>query len=899
MPDRPTEPLRPGEILIVGDRSLRGLLPADLAIRDAMDVPAAISALHASTETVVVLASGESGVRELSGTAPGVPIVCVVPSMEEAQSLRLMQAGASECLAREGLTASALMCSCARAAARAVPLAVFRAREALYRTLVERDADAIVAFDQDLRITYASEGTTRLLGWAPTEVIGRPASDFTPPEGLAVLLEAVQWTCANPGQHYHSHGPVRHRDGHLVNIEGTVINLLEEPPVRALVMAFRDAAARDERTRTLQQSEARFRSIAEETPVPVWLEDAERNLVYENRTALEFVGRSFAEEKGTGWMETVHPDDLDRVRKHYLNTTREQRSVSFEFRMRRHDGAWRNLLQIAIPRFDDSGRLVGFLGVDVDITDVTAKAARAEAAEERYRLFVERSAEGIWRFEMNPPLPADLPPEEQLRRMTQDGVLAECNLAMARMYGRNDPAELLGAHLSDLMDPEHARNREFLLAFISAGYQLMDAESHEFDKAGRPKVFLNNLVGIIEDGKLVRVWGLQRDMTERAHLEEEARQARKMETAGRLAGGIAHDFNNLLTAILGTSELLLQELDGQSPQYADVEEIKRAATRAASLTHQLLAFSRRQVLQPKVIDLNHLARGVETLLHRLIGEHIELSTRSAPDLWRVKADPGQLEQVIVNLCVNARDAMPRGGTLLVETTNIHLAASPEGPEAILPPGRYVLLSVTDDGVGMDTETQRHLFEPFFTTKEPGKGTGLGLATVYGIVKQSGGFIFVDSAPGSGSRFRIYLPQVEGEADAAASPALASPTEPVRGTILLVEDEESVRRLVRRVLGGAGYRILEAADGAEALAVAAAWRGEFDLVITDVIMPGMSGQELSARLREGTPALRILYVSGYTDDAILQHGQLLPNTGFLQKPFSPAALVQRVREVLAK
>jgi CheY-like chemotaxis protein len=253
--------------------------------------------------------------------------------------------------------------------------------------------------------------------------------------------------------------------------------------------------------------------------------------------------------------------------------------------------------------------------------------------------------------------------------------------------------------------------------------------------------------------------------------------------------------------------------------------------------------------------------------------------------------------VIVNLCVNARDAMPTGGSLVLETANIHITVPPEGPEAVIPPGRYVLLTVTDTGIGMDPVTQHHLFEPFFTTKEPGKGTGLGLATVYGIVKQSGGFIFVDSAPGAGTRFRIYLPQVEGESAQPAAVPVALNNQTGRGTILLVEDDESVRRLGRRILEGAGYRILEAADGAEALAVAEAWQGDFDLVITDVIMPAMSGQVLSAQLRDRSPNLRILYVSGYTDDAILQHGQLLPNTGFLQKPFTPSSLIQRVQHAL--
>jgi len=896
MPDTRDSTPHP-KTVIVGDATLGPLLPGAPVV----PTPAEAGPSGGLPGVVVLALATESSTAAALGNLAesGTAAVCVLPGMTDDTALRLLRAGASECLPREGLDPERLRTACARAEARAGAVASLRAREARFRTLVEHDADAIVLFDRDLRVVYVNDGTRRLIGWTPGEAVGRQATEFTTPEGMAQLLAALEWILANPGQHHHTHGEIRHRDGHLVHVEGSLINLLGEPHTAVIVMSVRDVAEKDEQTRALQRNEARFRAIAEETPVPVWLEDADRNLIYENRTALEFVGRDFESEAGTGWLETVHPDDLARVVQHYRGSTVEPRNISLEFRMRRHDGAWRDIMQIAIPRLDDAGRLLGFLGADVDITELKAKAARTEEAEERYRLFVERSAEGIWRFEVDPPIPTDLPPEEQIPLMARHGVLAECNLAMARQYGRDDPRELIGAHITDLLDPADPKNREFLLAFITGGYQIVDAESHEFDKQNRRLVFLNTLIGIVEDGRLIRVWGLQRDITERMQLEEESRQVRKMETAGRLAGGIAHDFNNLLTAILGTSEILLSDLDPQSEQHADVEEIKRAATRAAGLTQQLLAFSRRQVLQPKVIDLNSLVRGVESLLRRLIGEHIQLSTRAGPDLWCVKADPGQMEQVVVNLCVNARDAMPTGGAVVIETRNIQLDTSPEGSEAVIPPGRYVLLTVSDTGVGMDAETQRHLFEPFFTTKEPGKGTGLGLATVYGIVKQSGGYIFVESAPGSGSQFRIYLPRVDGVPEVAFPPPPALPDESGQGTILLVEDEEAVRRLARRILEGVGYRILEAADGAEALAVAEAWQGELDLVITDVIMPEMSGQELSSRLREDAPGLRILYVSGYTDDAILQHGALLPNTAFLQKPFTPAALVQRVADVLRK
>jgi PAS domain S-box-containing protein len=534
-----------------------------------------------------------------------------------------------------------------------------------------------------------------------------------------------------------------------------------------------------------------------------------------------------------------------------------------------------------------------------DITDRLLAEREVRASQERYRAFVEHSSEGVWRMEMTPPLPIDLPVAEQVQWILECSIIAECNLEFVRMYGYERPEEMIGKRLSEFMPAEDPTTREYIAAAVGNGYRMVDAESVEIARGGEKKNFLNNFVGIVEAGQLKRFWGTQRDITERKLMEEHFRQARKMETAGRLAGGIAHDFNNLLTAILGTAELLLHDLSADDSHRSDVEEIRRAANRAAGLTRQLLAFSRRQVLQPRILDLNAVVLGTEKMLQRVIGEDIRLVTHLAPDLGLVKADPGQVEQVILNLSVNARDAMPRGGELRIETRNHLFEGAQSGAEAIMPAGSYVLLLVTDTGTGMTGEIQRHLFEPFFTTKEPGKGTGLGLATVYGIVKQSGGFVFADSELDKGSSFRMYLPRVEGRPDPIEqlAPPLPLDAAAAQGSILLVEDEEMVRRLARRVLEGTGYAVLEAATGDEAIAIANRRDQRIDLIITDVIMPGMSGQELSAKLREQRPGIPVLYVSGYSEEAITQHGQLLPNTAFLQKPFSPAALVVKVREVL--
>jgi len=384
---------------------------------------------------------------------------------------------------------------------------------------------------------------------------------------------------------------------------------------------------------------------------------------------------------------------------------------------------------------------------------------------------------------------------------------------------------------------------------------------------------------------------------ERRRLEQQLFQAQKMDAVGRLAGGIAHDFNNVLTAILGAVELGLLDAPQPGPLREELEIIRDAATRAQDLIRRLLAFSARQVLQPTVLDLNHLVSDIAKMLRRLIGEDVELVLAPDAVLGAVRADAGQLEHVLVNLAVNARDAMPQGGRLTISTTNVELSGGNSSPVPEGPPGAYVRLAVTDSGVGMDADTRAHLFEPFFTTKPRGKGTGLGLATVYGIVRQSGGHIAVDTAPGRGSAFHIYLPRVaEAPEPAGSARAVVAPA-PGRETVLLAEDEQLVRLLARKILEQAGYTVLVAAGGAEALQLATQHAGPIDLLVTDVVMPEMSGRELVHRLAEQRPQTRVLYMSGYADEAIERHGVLDPGTAFIQKPFTPAGLARKVREVL--
>jgi PAS domain S-box-containing protein len=400
------------------------------------------------------------------------------------------------------------------------------------------------------------------------------------------------------------------------------------------------------------------------------------------------------------------------------------------------------------------------------------------------------------------------------------------------------------------------------------------------------------------DGRPTRMIGAMMDITQRRDLEEELRQSQKMEAVGRLAGGVAHDFNNLLTIITGRSHLLLGKLKGDDPARRSVEVIQKTADRAAALTRQLLAFSRKQVLQRTVLDLNTTVGDVSTMLRRLIGEDVDLLLTLAPGAGRVNADRAQLEQALMNLAVNARDAMPRGGTLGLETDHVRLGAAPPDRPDALPPGPYAVLRVMDTGLGMDPATQARIFEPFFTTKEPGKGTGLGLSMVHGIVRQHGGAIHVRSVVGGGTTFEIYLPQVDAAAETGGADETGAP-QPETGheTILLVEDEEDVRALAREVLERQGYTVVEASDGAQALQVYEKERERIDLILTDVVMPRMSGREMVDRVRATRPDMRVLYMSGYTGDAIVRHGVLDQSMLLLGKPFTPVALIAKIREVL--
>ena len=457
----------------------------------------------------------------------------------------------------------------------------------------------------------------------------------------------------------------------------------------------------------------------------------------------------------------------------------------------------------------------------------------------------------------------------------------------------------LDALLERLIEPDRARLREALESCLASGISCV-LEVHGKLTDGTERIlWFEGVVQNAGHGEGGSIFAIFQDVTEHRLAEQRSTQAQRLAAIGRLTGGVAHDFNNLLTVITGYSQLLLARLNTNEPGRKHVEEIAKAATRAAGLTSQLLAFSRKQILQPSVLELNTIVSDVEKMLRRLIGEDIQLALNLHPALGRVKADRGQIEQVLVNLAVNARDAMPQGGKLIIETSNVSLDETYARNYVAVQPGRYVMLAVSDTGCGMDKETQAQIFEPFFTTKDAGKGTGLGLSTVYGIVKQSEGNIWVYSEPGKGTTFKIYLPRIEEPSEIAETRAPV--TGSLRGseTILLVEDEETLRKLARDILEMSGYNVLAAANGKEALLLHSQHSGRIQLMITDVVMPEMSGRELAERLVAVDRKLKVLYMSGYTEDAIVYHGVLEEGIDFIQKPFSPDAFARKAREVLDK
>jgi PAS domain S-box-containing protein len=631
--------------------------------------------------------------------------------------------------------------------------------------------------------------------------------------------------------------------------------------------------------------ERRFQAIADTASDAIISMDSSGRVVFANRSAEKMFGYAIDELSGGSLTRLIparyrgaHEEGLARFLK-----TGEGRVLgkTVELHGLKKDGAEFPIeLSLATWEIEDG---VFFTGIVRDITARKLAAEEFRATHEKLQSLLEAS-----------PIP--------IMALSKDGIVTSWNPSAESVFGwsRDEVIGRFNPMVSKEKVDEFRQLRE--RAIRENGFSGVEVRRKKKDGSD---IDIRLATGSIKDpdGTVVGIVAIMEDITERLRMEkalreseEQLRQSQKIEAVGQLAGGVAHDFNNLLTAIRGYSELLLHRLDASSPLRREVEEIQKAGDRAASLTRQLLAFSRKQILQPKVLDLNSVVANMEGMLRRLIGEDIDLVAVLRPDIWNVTVDPGQIEQVIMNIVVNARDAMPKGGKVVIETSNVMVDDAYALRRAVVKPGEYVLLAISDTGEGMSESTKMHLFEPFFTTKEKGKGTGLGLSTVYGIVKQSGGYIWVYSEPGKGSAFKVYLPRAAGISETKIEPG-RRPLPRGKEIVLVVEDDEAVRNLIGDILRGGGYKVIAAADGGEAVKIGNEHEGPIHLVLTDVVMPKMGGREAAECLTQSLPDVKVLYMSGYTDDAIVRHGVLDPGIPFIQKPFTPEAILRKVRELL--
>jgi two-component system, cell cycle sensor histidine kinase and response regulator CckA len=784
-------------------------------------------------------------------------------------------------------------------------------QRAYLEQLVECAPEAISILDVQHRITRINSEFTRLFGFSPEEALGKRPSELIVPSERTAETDWIKESVIG-GQKITLETRRQRKDGSLVDVSVSCAAVTVDGTHVGYYVLYRDI---EESKRAQTLSSALYR-IAERTSSAADLQGfyaSIHNIVGELMNARNFYIALY--DPTTQLLSFPHfvdevdntpaPKPLGHGLTEYVMRTGEPLLASPEvFETLVHRG---EVELIGAPSLDWMGvplragnETFGVLVVqsyspevrfaerDKEIlTFVSQQLASAidhkrheealRRSEARYRSLVQSAVYGIYRSDAQ-------------------GRFLDVNPALIAMLGYDSPEEVM--ELDPVRDvflnpEEHERlTREFQqkcrLDGLEVRWKRKDGGVITVRLSGRGTSGPEELENVLEI--------IAEDVTERRALEDQFRQAQKMEAVGRLAGGVAHDFNNLLMVISGYTEVLLEELKPQEELQSKAEAIQQAADRATTLTRQLLAFSRKQLLELKVVDVNAIVSDMERLLRPLIGETIELATHLKPDVGHTRADAGQLEQVIMNLVVNARDAMPMGGRVLIQTERVELDAR-RREHSLIPPGPYVLLSVSDTGAGMDKETQSRIFEPFFTTKEKGKGTGLGLSTVYGIVKQSGGFIFAHSDMGHGTTFRIYLPRVEDATE--YSGPVKNPSAAAGGseTVLLVEDEESVRQLVRDTLAAKGYEVIEAPNGEAGLKVSAEYTGTIEVLITDVVMPGMGGRELAKRVSAARPNIKVLFLSGYTEDAIIHEGVLEPGTAFLQKPFTLQTLSRKVREVL--
>jgi PAS domain S-box-containing protein len=728
-----------------------------------------------------------------------------------------------------------------------------------YRTLVENLGDVVMRLDRNGRYLFVNHSGALAAGIPEREIVGKTHSElgFPNPEYLDSQVRQAFTT------------------GRLVEVEFRMeLNGIQRDFDWRL-FPERDAAgeiqtvlgiARD--VTELRQTQLQYGTILRTATDAFCVAERSGQLVEANAALCNLLGYSRAE------LLKLRIQDIDAVEtaedtELHMQALASMGADRFETKFRRCDGSVIDV-EVAANYVDDGAGKVFVFSHDISSRKGMEEAVRK--SEEKYRRIVETAKEGVWSVDA-------------------DHRTTFANQAIAGMLGWA-AEELSGRSILDFMEADSAqRLREHLEHRSgSSDYRLRRKDGSEMWAiiSGSPHIDGNGEYA----GALLMIT----DITERRRMEERFIESQRLESVGRLAGGIAHDFNNLLTVINGYSILMMQQMHPNDTLYSNAVEIKNAGERAAALTQQLLAVSRKQVIQPKVLDLNALIGDLQRMLQRLIGEQIQFETSLAPSLGRILADPGQLNQTIMNLAVNARDAMPNGGRLLIETANVEIDQSCREWRQEMKPGLYVRLAVSDTGVGMSPQVRAHIFEPFFTTKEKGSGTGLGLAIVYGVVKQSHGFVSVYSEPGEGTTFKLYFPRTDEPAQSLNAPD-AIAIERGRENVLVVEDQRDVRGLVCDVLKSYGYTVLEATNGEEALLRSEAFTGPIQLLLTDMVMPGMTGRQLAERLLSARPEIAVLYMSGYTDQLIAKQGVLESDVNFLEKPFSPAVLAQKVREVL--
>ncbi|MBZ5551900.1 MAG: PAS domain S-box protein [Acidobacteriia bacterium] len=752
--------------------------------------------------------------------------------------------------------------------------------EQRYRLLVDSVREVIFQVDPSRRWVILNPAWAEITGFTVEESLGKHLLDYVHPGDRNYITEKFQTLFEHPGEDCRCEVRYLTRGGAFKWIE-THARPMVDPTNKIIGVSgtLADVTERKRAEEALRESEELYLATFDEAPVGITHTGMDGKFLVVNRRLCDILGYTRDEILSMRFQDISYPEEVEAdlaARRQLL--MREIPSYSAGKRYRRKDGSTIWVHMTVSLRRDSSGEPRHFISV---VEDISKRRQAEEALTEsalRYRELFENANDIIFTADLK-------------------GRFISLNKAGENIFGYTRQEALRTLNIAQLVDPESAEVARHILEQESAEGSARTQELDVIAKGGR-RIKLEISSRPIHHGKeTIGVQVIARDVTERRALEEELQHSKKMEAVGRLAGGLAHDFNNILTTIAGYSNLLAMQFPEEDPHRRSLDEIKKAADRATALTRQLLTFSRKQVLKPTILDLNAIAEGMKGMLHRLVGEDIKLVAHLDPALGRVKADAGQLEQVIMNLVVNARDAMPQGGRLIIETRNVELEESFAHRHLAYHPGPYVMLAVSDTGTGMNKETQDRIFEPFFTTKERGKGTGLGLSTVFGIIKQSAGNVRVYSEPGRGTTIKIYLPRVEEAlSETLKQESLAFPR---RGseTILLVEDEVGVRALVRETLEMNGYTVQEARNSKEAVELCEQSPVPIQMILSDVVMPEMNGPELVKLLHSRRPDLKVLFMSGYTDDVIGHHSILDSSTHFLEKPFTPDTLVRKVREIL--